>query len=78
MTGKRYTLRQAAELLEIPYSERVYNVKEAAKILKISDSHCRRLLENKIIKGKQHGRIWLITDYNLKYKRLRKQREKGG
>jgi len=58
----------------VPFSERVYSVKEAAKRLKISDSHCRRLLESKKLKGKKPGHDWVVL--NLDYKRKRKS--KGG
>jgi excisionase family DNA binding protein len=74
MAAKKYTLRQAAQVLYIPYSERIYSVKEAAQRLKISDSHCRRLLEAGKIRGKKLGHDWVVL--NLDYKRKRKP--KGG
>jgi excisionase family DNA binding protein len=75
MAGKRYTLIQAARILEIPYSERIYSVIEAAKRLGISDSHCRRLLENGEIRGKRLSKhVWVVL--SLDYKRKRKL--KGG
>jgi excisionase family DNA binding protein len=52
----------------------IYSVKQAAEIFGISDSHCRRLLENGKIKGVKLGHDWVVT--NLKYKRKRKP--KGG
>ncbi len=55
MPAKKYTLRQAARILDIPYSERIYGVREAIKRLRISDSHCRCLLESGKIKGKKLG-----------------------
>ena len=70
MTGKKYTLVQAAQELEIPYSNRVLSVKEAAQRLKISESHCRRLLENGKIRGKKLGHDWVVLE--LKYKRERR------
>jgi excisionase family DNA binding protein len=74
MTGKRYTLKQASDILEIPYKDRIYSVKDAARRLKISDSHCRRLLEQGKIKGKKLGHDWIVL--GLEYKR--KRRPKGG
>ena len=70
MRAKKYTLRQAAIVLEVPYSERIYSVNEAAKRLRISDSHCRRLLEHGKMKGKKIGHVWVVL--NLEYKRRRK------
>jgi excisionase family DNA binding protein len=52
----------------------IYSVKKASELLGISDSHCRRLLEHKKIKGVKLGHDWVVT--NLKYKRKRKP--KGG
>ena len=74
MTGKKVTLKQAAAILEIPYEDRIYSVKDAARRLKISDSHCRRLLEKRKIKGKKLGHDWVVL--NLEYRR--KRRPKGG
>ena len=70
MTGKRHTLKQAAAILDIPYQDRIYSVIDAAKRLKISDSHCRRLLEKGTIRGKKLGHDWVVLD--LDYKRERK------
>lgn len=64
MTAKKYTLRQAARVLEIPYSERIYSVEKAAQRLKISDSHCRRLLKAGKIKGKKLGHSWVVVSRN--------------
>jgi len=75
MPAKKYTLRQAARILDIPYSERIYSVKEAIKRLRISDSHCRRLLESRKIKGKKLGREWVVL--NLDYKRERKPKRRA-
>ena len=74
MTVKKYTLRQAARLLDIPFSDRIYSVTVAAKRLRISDGHCRRLLEAGKIKGKKLGHDWVVL--SLDYKRKRKP--KGG
>jgi len=74
MTGKKHTLKQAAQLLEIADSDRIYSVREAAQRLGISDSHCRRLLETGRIKGKKLGHDWVVI--SLDYKRKRKP--KGG
>jgi excisionase family DNA binding protein len=54
--------------------DEIYSVKEAAHKLGISDSHCRRLLGQGIIKGKKLGHDWVVLD--LTYKRRRKV--KGG
>ena len=69
MTDK-YTLIQAARILGVDYSDRIYSVVEASKRLNISDSHCRRLLETGKIKGKKLGHDWIVLE--LKYKRRRK------
>ena len=45
------------------------SVKDAAKELGISDSHCRRLLETGKIKGEKLGRDWVVRE--LKYRRKR-------
>ena len=74
MTGKKYTLQQAAKLLETPYSERIYKVIEAAKRLRISDSHCRRLLESGKIRGKKLGHDWVVLSLDYKRKRKPKRR----
>ncbi len=52
----------------------MYSVKEAAQKLKISDSHCRRLLEGGKIKGKKLGHDWVVLELNYKRKRKPKQR----
>ena len=55
----------------IVYNEaNMYSVKEAASKLKISDSHCRRLLESGKIEGKKLGHDWVVL--SLDYKRKRK------
>ena len=74
MTGKRYTLKQAAGILDILYRDRIYSVNDAARRLKISAAHCRRLLESGQIKGKKLGHDWVVL--SLDYKRKRKP--KGG
>ena len=56
------------------YNFTVYSVKEAAEKMGISDSHCRRLLEQGAIKGKKLGHDWVVL--SLDYKR--KRRPKGG
>jgi excisionase family DNA binding protein len=76
MTARKYTLRQAARELGIPYSERIYSVREAARRLTISDCHCRRLLEAGKIKGKKLGHDWVVL--KLDYKRKRKPKTKKG
>ena len=48
----------------------ILSVREAAEQLGISDSHCRRLLENGQIKGKKLGHDWVVL--SLDYKRKRK------
>jgi excisionase family DNA binding protein len=70
MTGKKYTLTQAAKILDFEYYERIYTVKDAAQHMGISDSHLRRLLEKGKVKGKKLGRTWMIRE--LKYRRKRK------
>jgi excisionase family DNA binding protein len=70
MAAKKYTLKQAARFLGIDYSDRIYSVREAAQRLGISDSHCRRLLETRKIKGKKLGHDWVVL--SLDYKRKRK------
>ena len=74
MSYKKYTLRQAAKELMIPFSDRIYSVKEAARRNKISESQCRRLLETGKLKGKKLGHDWVVL--SLDYKRKRKP--KGG
>ena len=49
------------------------SVKDAAKELGISDSHCRRLLKTGKITGKKLGHDWVVR--NLRYKRKRKPKE---
>jgi excisionase family DNA binding protein len=57
--------------------DRMYSVTVAAERLQISESHLRRLLESKKVKGYKFGRDWVVQ--NLKYKRKRKPKtEKGG
>ena len=52
----------------------MYSVREAVSKLKISDSHCRRLLESGMIKGKKLGHDWVVLDLNY----TRKRKPKGG
>jgi len=52
----------------------MYSVKEASKLMGISDSHCRRLLENREIKGKKLGHDWVVL--SLAYKRKRKPKQR--
>jgi len=54
----------------------MYSVKEAAEKLGISDSHCRRLLEQGLIQGKKLGHDWVVL--SLDYKRKRKPKTKKG
>ena len=54
---------------------KIYSVKEAANIMDISDSHCRRLLEQGVIKGQKLGHDWAVLE--LKYKRRRKPKGEG-
>lgn len=51
----------------------MYSVKEAARKLGISTSHCRRLLGRGAIRGKKLGHDWVVL--NLDYQR--KRRVKG-
>jgi excisionase family DNA binding protein len=48
----------------------IHSVKEAAKALGISESHCRRLLEKGTIQGTKLGHDWVVRV--LKYRRKRK------
>ena len=48
----------------------MYSVKEAARKLGISTSHCRRLLGRGTIKGKKLGHDWVVL--NLDYRRKRR------
>ena len=74
MTGKKFTLIQAAKILdETEYSERIYSVKDAAQRMRISDSHLRRLLEEGKVRGKKLGHDWVVL--GLRYRR--KRRPKG-
>jgi len=52
----------------------IYSVSEAAERLGLDTSQVRRLLRDKIIKGKKLGHDWVIL--SLDYKR--KRRPKGG
>jgi excisionase family DNA binding protein len=62
-------------MVVIVYNEaRMYSVREAATKLGISDSHCRRLVESGVIKGKKLGHDWLVL--SLDYKRKRKPKRK--
>ena len=73
----------AFERLIERYQRAVYNLayrmlgergeaEEAAQELRISESHCRRLLETGKIKGIKLGHDWVVRE--LKYKRKRKQK----
>jgi excisionase family DNA binding protein len=48
----------------------MWSTKEAAKIMGISDSQLRRLLERKLVKGHKIGHDWIVL--SLDYKRKRK------
>ncbi len=50
--------------------DNIYNTKEAAAQLNLSEAHVRRLLEGGQIAGKKLGRDWIV--FNLDYKRKRK------
>ena len=52
----------------------IYNVKEAASELGISERRVRKLLEEKRIKGKKLGRDWAVLGLNY----TRKRKPKGG
>ena len=52
----------------------MYNVKEAAINLGISDRRVRKLLEEGRIKGKKLGRDWVVL--SLDYQRKRKPKGK--
>lgn len=52
----------------------IYSVKQAAALLGISDSHCRRLLETGKIKGIKVGRDWVVTVLKYRRKRTPKRR----
>jgi hypothetical protein len=52
----------------------MYSVKEATKIIRISESHLRLLLKRGEVKGKRLGRDWVVLDLNYK----RKRKPKGG
>jgi len=61
-------------MVYIVYNEaNMYSVKEAAKKLGISDSHCRRLVESGAIKGKKLGHDWVVLELSYKRKRKRKK-----
>jgi excisionase family DNA binding protein len=55
----------------------MYSVKEAARKIGISDSHCRRLLERGEIEGKKLGHDWVVLSLDYKRKRKPKQKVKG-
>jgi excisionase family DNA binding protein len=73
MPTTRYTLSQAARLLNKDFAGRMYSVAEASKRLDISESHCRRLLKAGKINGKKLGHDWVVRD--LRYKRRRKHKK---
>jgi excisionase family DNA binding protein len=54
----------------------IHSVKDAARSLGISESHCRRLLENGKIQGTKLGHDWVVRV--LKYKRKRKPKRTAG
>jgi excisionase family DNA binding protein len=51
----------------------IYSVSEAAERLGLDTSYVRRLLKNKIIKGKKLGHDWVV--FSLDYKRKRKPKK---
>ena len=73
MPTSKYTLREAARLLDKDFAGAIYSVKEASERLGISASHCRRLLGAGKITGKKLGHDWVVR--NLRYKRKRKPKE---
>lgn len=73
MPTRLYTLNQAARLLNKDFAGRLYSVREASEKLKISDSHCRRLLKAGKINGKKLGHDWVVRD--LRYRRRRKPKK---
>jgi excisionase family DNA binding protein len=70
---KKYTLKQAATLLNKDYVGKVFSVKQAAQRIGVSESHCRRLLESGKIRGTKLGHDWVVR--NLDYKRKRKPKK---
>ncbi len=48
----------------------MYSVKEAARIMEISERHLRLLLENGQVMGKKLGHDWVVLE--VKYKRKRR------
>jgi excisionase family DNA binding protein len=52
----------------------MYIIKEASKLMGVSESHLRLLLKRGEVKGKKYGRDWLVLDLN--YARKRKPKEK--
>jgi excisionase family DNA binding protein len=52
----------------------MYSVQEAAKLIRISESHLRLLLKGGEIRGKRLGRDWVVLE--LDYQRKRKPKEK--
>jgi excisionase family DNA binding protein len=54
----------------------MYSTKEAAKILGISDAHCRRLLAKGELDGRKWGRDWTVFQLNYTRKRKPKRGEK--
>jgi excisionase family DNA binding protein len=51
----------------------IYSVSEAAETLGLDASYVRRLLKDKIIKGKKLGHDWVVL--SLDYKRRRKPKK---
>jgi excisionase family DNA binding protein len=54
----------------------IHSVKDAARAFGISESHCRRLLEQGKIQGTKLGHDWVVRV--LKYKRKRRPKRKSG
>ncbi len=54
---------------------KIYSVKEAAEAMGISERRVRKLLAEGRIKGRKHGRDWLIT--SLSYQRKRNYPGRG-
>ena len=55
-------------------TDELYSTKEAAKRLKLSPDHIRRLLEQGKIEGKKLGHDWVVLSLDYKRKRKPKRR----
>ena len=56
----------------------IYSVNEAAEKLDLDPSQVRRLLKDKIIKGKKLGHDWVVLSLNYKKKKFGVGRKKKG